>query len=121
MVAHQPSSGTVSGASRRCGHQIVISYRDPLPSRSVRARSTLLPDFVISPTNWSYGWYQLSASRLSFTEPGEQGLGAVEATLSRFLPNRPTPERARVGRRGHVIGQIDALNAQIGCRRPVVR
>lgn len=124
MVAYHPSSELVSGASRRCGHQIVISYRDPLPSRSLRARSTLLPNFVTSPTNWSYGWYQQPASaiaRLSFAGPRERGLGAVEATLGRFLPNRPPPERARVGRPGRVIRQIDALNAQIGCRRPIVR
>ena len=95
-----------------------------IAQRSLRARSTLPPGLVTSPTNWSCGSCKVPPSilaRSSFAAPRERELGPGEAALSRFSPNRPLSERARVGRRQRVVRRIDALNAQIRRRCQVVR
>src|SRR5437867_248708 len=95
-----------------------------IAKRSLRARSTLSPGLVTSPTNWSCGSCKVPPSilaRSSFAAPRKRELGPGEAALSRFSPNRPLSERARVGRRQRVVRRIDALNAQIRRRCQVVR
>lgn len=95
-----------------------------IAQRSLRARSTLLPGLVASPTNWSCGSCKVPASiiaRSSFAASRERGLGPGEAALSGCLPNGPLSKRARVGRRQRVVWRIDAPNAQIRRRRQVVR
>jgi hypothetical protein len=95
-----------------------------IAQRSLRARSTLLPGLVASPTNWSCGSCKVPASiiaRSSFAASRERGLGPGEAALSGCLPNGPLSKRARVGRRQRVVWRIDAPNAQIRRQCQVVR